>query len=171
VIERISEAVWLERATAHDVEEIAALRTAVALDLTARFGIGHWSATVTDKGVMRGITTSQVCVARRGSRIVATLRLATTKPWAIDLSYFTPCGRALYLTDMAVLPSVQLQGIGRRCLAETRRIAAEWPAEAIRLDAYDARAGAGEFYARCGYREVGRVTYRNTPLIYFETLL
>ena len=171
MIERTSEAVWLERATAHDVEEIAALRTAVALDLTARFGIGHWSATVTEKGVMRGIATSQVCVARQRSRVVATLRLATTKPWAIDLSYFTPCGRALYLTDMAVLPSVQLQGIGRRCLEETRRIAAEWPAEAIRLDAYDATAGAGGFYARCGYREVGRVTYRSTPLIYFETLL
>jgi hypothetical protein len=28
------------------------------------------------------------------------------------------------------------------------------------MEAYDAAAGAGEFYSKCGFREVGRVTYR-----------
>jgi hypothetical protein len=51
------------------------------------------------------------------------------------------------------------------------RIARDWPADAIRLDAYDAPAGAGGFYATCGYTEVGRVRYRGTPLIYYELLL
>ena len=46
-----------------------------------------------------------------------------------------------------------------------------WPAQAIRLDAFDAEAGAGLFYAKCGYAERGRVTYRNVPLIYYERLL
>ena len=46
-----------------------------------------------------------------------------------------------------------------------------WPADAIRLDAYDAPAGAGDFYAKCGFREVGRATYRGVPLVYFELLL
>ena len=32
-------------------------------------------------------------------------------------------------------------------------------------------AGAGGFYARCGYTEVGRAVYRDAPLIYFELLL
>jgi hypothetical protein len=50
-------------------------------------------------------------------------------------------------------------------------IARAWPADAVRLDAYDAPAGAGGFYARCGYRERGRVTYRGVPLIYFEHVL
>ena len=161
----------LEDATVDDVEAIATLRTAVALDLTARYGQGHWSSIVTEKGVLRGITTSRVLIARLGSDIVATLRLATKKPWAINVAYFTPCARALYLTDMAVHPSAQRRGIGRHCLEGTRQICAAWPANAIRLDAYDAPAGAGAFYARCGYREVGRVTYRNTPLIYFEAVL
>jgi hypothetical protein len=31
-------------------------------------------------------------------------------------------------------------------------------------------AGSGSFYAKCGYREVGRVTYRSVPLRYFELL-
>ena len=38
-------------------------------------------------------------------------------------------------------------------------------------DVYDADAGAGSFYAKCGFREVGRAKYRNTRLIYFELLL
>ncbi len=32
-------------------------------------------------------------------------------------------------------------------------------------------AGAGPFYALCGYSEMGRTTYRDTPLIYYEMLL
>jgi hypothetical protein len=51
------------------------------------------------------------------------------------------------------------------------KIARHWPADAIRLDAFDAEAGAGAFYARCGRREVGRTSYRNTPLTYFEFLI
>ena len=56
-------------------------------------------------------------------------------------------------------------------LDEAKEIARAWPGDAIRLDAYDAAAGAGEFYAKCGFREVGRATYRGTPLIYFELML
>ena len=43
--------------------------------------------------------------------------------------------------------------------------------DVIRLDAYEGPVGAGGFYARCGFREVARVTYRKTPLIYYELLL
>jgi GNAT superfamily N-acetyltransferase len=114
---------------------------------------------------------SRVFVARAGTEIVATLRLATKKPWAIDTSYFASCRKPLYLLGMAVTPAKQRRGIGRRCLEEATRIAMAWPADAIRLDAYDAGAGAGRFYACCDYTEVGRATYRNAPLIYYELRL
>jgi GNAT superfamily N-acetyltransferase len=114
---------------------------------------------------------SQVFVARMGAEIVGTLRLATKKPWAIDPSYFTPCHHPVYLLAMAVAPDRQRQGIGRLCLQEARRIATFIPADAIRLDAYDATAGGGGFYARCGWIERGRVAYRGAPLIYYETIL
>jgi GNAT superfamily N-acetyltransferase len=157
-------------AEASDAEDIAALRTAVAERLTRDFGQGHWSVVATGRGVLHQIRNSRVLVART-SGLVATLRLAIKKPWAIDQSYFADSVRPLYLSDMAVAPDHQRSGIGRRCLAEAIRIAQAWPADAIRLDAYDAPAGAGEFYAKCGYREVGRATYRKTPLIYFELQL
>jgi GNAT superfamily N-acetyltransferase len=154
-----------------DVAALAALRTRVAERLTRDFGRGHWSAAVTEKGVARGLRTSRVLVARRGGGIVATLRLATQKPWAIDTAYFVRVRRALYLHDMAVEPDAQRGGLGRRLLEAAWRAARAWPAEAIRLDAYDAPAGAGGFYAKCGFREVGRVVYRKVGLIYFERLL
>jgi GNAT superfamily N-acetyltransferase len=154
-----------------DAAAIAALRTAAAERLTEDFGRGHWSGTVTERSVLSAIRSSRVLVARDGHDIVGALRLATKKPWAIDVKYFTKVGRPLYLTDMAVLPSVQRAGIGRRLLVEAAAAARSWPADAIRLDSYDAAAGAGPFYAKCGLREVGRVAYRGNPLIYFELVL
>lgn len=72
---------------------------------------------------------------------------------------------------MAVDVAHQHQSIGTRCVQEALRISAAWPADAIRLDAYDAPGGAGAFYAKCGFRERGRVVYRTVPLIYYELLL
>ena len=115
--------------------------------------------------------TSRVFVAKEGAELIASLGLATKKPWAIDTSYFTVCERPLYLIGMAVTPARQRQGIGRWCLEQARQVAKDWPADAIRLDAFDAEAGAGPFYARCGFTELGRRTYRNAPLIYYECLI
>jgi GNAT superfamily N-acetyltransferase len=102
---------------------------------------------------------------------VTVLRLATRKPWAIDVSYFTPVERPLYLTGMAVSVPHQRQGLGRLALEDAVAVARAWPAEAIRLDAFDAEAGAGGFYARCGFAERGRTVYKGDPLVYFERLL
>jgi GNAT superfamily N-acetyltransferase len=103
--------------------------------------------------------------------VLTVLRLATKKPWAIDVSYFTPVRRPLYLTGMAISVAHQGQGLGRQALGDARAVAQAWPADAIRLDAYDAPAGAGHFYAKCGYLERGRVIYKGNPLVYYELLL
>jgi GNAT superfamily N-acetyltransferase len=158
-------------ATYDDAAPIAALQTRVAEELTRLHGLGHWSAPVTEQNVARGIASSTVLVARDDGTLVGTLRLVTKKPWAIDPAYFVAVRRPLYLLSMAVEPARQRTGIGTRLLEEARVIGQRWPADAIRLDAYDSAAGAGPFYTKCGYREVGRVTYRSVPLRYFELLL
>jgi GNAT superfamily N-acetyltransferase len=158
-------------ATEADALVIAALRNAVADRLTEKFGRGHWSSHTSERGVLRGIADSRVVIARNGKTLVGTLRLTTKKPWAIDPAYFTEVKRPLYLVDMAVLPGRQRRGIGRRLLEHTRRVAVSWPRDAIRLDAYDHAAGAGEFYVKCGFTERGRVVYRGTPLVYYERVL
>ena len=99
------------------------------------------------------------------------MRLAPKKPWAIDVAYFTPVKRPLYLTGMAVSVAHQGQGLGRLALEDASAVARAWPADAIRLDAYAAEAGAGRFYAKCGFQERGRVAYRRDPLAYYELVL
>ncbi len=123
------------------------------------------------KEVQRHMRAGKVFVARRRGKVIATICLTPKKPWAIDASYFTPVRTALYLLGMAVAPPLQRKGIGRRCLLEADHIALNWPAQAIRLDAYDCRSGAGPFYQGGGYREVGRAVYRQMPLIYYEKLI
>jgi GNAT superfamily N-acetyltransferase len=161
----------LSAAVEADAAEIAAMRITVGEHLTARYGRGHWSAGLTERGVRTGIRTSRVLIAHRGRQLVGTLLLQTKKPWAIETRYFTAAKRPVYLLNMAVAPTMQRKGVGRALLKHAASVAREWPGDAIRLDAYDAAAGAGGFYASCGYREVGRVTNRTVPLIYYEFLL
>lgn len=161
-------------ATAADAAELAALHAAVSEDLTRRFGHGFWSSVTTERGVfanMRLPKFSRILIARSRGKIIGTLRLATKKPWAIDTSYFTAATRPLYLTGMAVHPRHQRKGVGRLLMKQAESTARDWPADAIRLDAFDATAGAGAFYAKCGYHSLARVTYKNSPLIYFELVL
>lgn len=170
-------------ATESDATELAALHRAAADALTLRFGQGLWSSPPTERGIlvnMRKPRFSCTLIARMGKRIVGTLRLATKKPWAIDTAYFTPSNHPLYLTGMAVHPTHQRKGIGCLLMKEAEALALfptthSWdlasPADALRLDAFDAPAGAGPFYAKCGYRELAHVVYKNNPLVYFERTL
>ena len=158
-------------ATEIDAVEIAALRSAVAVDLTARFGRGAWSSHVTDRGVLWHMRYGQVLIARDEERIIGTLAMAKRRPWAIDPAYFTRAKRPLYLTSMAILPSLQRVGFGRLLMDGSQRAARAFGADAIRLDAYQGEAGAGPFYVKCGYAERGRITYRDAPLIYYEKAL
>ena len=163
--------VTLKQATAAQAVAIAKVRMATNEKLTREFGRGPWTSTVTEKGVLYGMRTGRVYMARGGRTIIGTLQLTTTKPWAIDKKYFSKCERPLYLLAMAVEPDQQRRGIGRAMLEDLKRVVKAWPGYAIRLDAYDLPGGGGEFYAKCGYREKGRVTYRGAPLIYYELLL
>jgi GNAT superfamily N-acetyltransferase len=160
-----------ENATAEDVSDIVTLRAAVAGRLSAQYGQGPWSDRSTEKGVRFDLRNSMVFVVRQRGKLIATWRLTAKKPWAIDRNHFTAVRRPLYLLSMAVIPDLQRQGIGRQCVEEIRRIGRRWPADAIRLDAYDAPAGAGHFYEKCGFKDVGRATFRGCPLAYFEMLL
>ena len=166
-------ALTLAQAEKQDAEELLHIHLSAGRALAAQFGAGPWSGGMTVMGMLLTMRQSSVFAARDGAakdaKIVGTFALSTRKPRSIDASYFTPCERPVYLTAMAVHPEQQRQGVGSFCIAQARRLVHEWPGDAIRLDAWDAPAGAGEFYSKCGLREVGRNIYRGARLIYFET--
>jgi GNAT superfamily N-acetyltransferase len=157
--------------TEADVPGLLKLRLAVDADQECRFGSDRWSTTISEQSVARGLRSSRVLIALRRRRIVAAVRMDTKKPWAIDLRYFTPVARAVYLHDVNVEPSSQRSGVGRELIERTIDAARLWPVDAVRLDAYDGRSGGGPFYRKCGFIEVGRTVYRGVPLVYFERLL
>jgi GNAT superfamily N-acetyltransferase len=156
-------------ATESDVPALIALRAAVAADQAQRFGGSPSSPS--ERAVLFNMRNARIILAYRGKTLAGSLRLATKKPWAIDVKYFAPVKRPLYLTDMAVTPKLQRQGLGRKLLEQAIAQARAWPADAIRLDAFDSASGAGPFYAKCNFRETARATYKNAPLIYYELLL
>src|SRR5262249_41332835 len=163
-------------ATANDVAELISLFRAAAEDLSRRFGQGPWSppAKYNENPLRYDISRAKfvrILVALDSRGIAGSLRLQTKKPWSIDAAHFSPVKLPLYLTSMAVHPRLQRKGVGRRLLEEAATLGRAWPGDAIRLDTFDADAGAEGFYAKCGYREVARVTYRGIPHIDFELLL
>jgi GNAT superfamily N-acetyltransferase len=158
-------------ATEADVSALLKLRLAVDADQARSFGKDRWVTRITEQSVTRGLTASRVLLATGQGQLLGALRMATKKPWAIDLQYFTPVPMALYLHDVNVDPSVQRRGVGRQLIEHAKIVAREWPASAIRLDAYDGPGGGGAFYTKCGFAEVGHTVYRNVPLVYFELLL
>jgi GNAT superfamily N-acetyltransferase len=154
-----------------DVAELLGLRLRVDADQTRRFGRARWSTAIDQNSVARGLKTGRVLIALQDGRVVGGVRMEARKPWAIDLSYFTPAARPLYLHDVNIEPALQGRGLGAKLVEEVKSRARDWSADAIRVDTFDGAAGAGPFYEKCGFRAVGRKTYRSVPLAYFELLL
>lgn len=172
----------ISEATPNDVAEILALRLAVGARMQERFGDDRWAPPINEGSVLRlfkgprtrksdGETLIKILIGKSRGEIVALTRMQTKKPWAFDLKYFSADVKAVYLGDVEVSPKFQGHGFGTQLMEAAADDARAWPADAVRTSAYDGVAGAGPFYSKCGFREMGRVTYRTIPMIYFEMIL
>ncbi len=159
--------------TETEAREIAALHDEVAAHHRAAVaGSRPWRAPSASR-VLASLAADGTCVTivareegARSRQVVASLRLDSAKGFC-GVAPFTEVARFVYLAEMAVHPSHQRRGLGRRCLAEAEGWARAHAASAIRTDTNDDRVGAAAFYVACGYREVLR--YAQT--IYLERLL
>jgi ribosomal protein S18 acetylase RimI-like enzyme len=158
-------------ATPEDAAGIANVISEAAYDLTTKHGYGHWSAIASAKGVLNGMSKSKVLVAKNGAEVIGSVRLTASRPWVIDPAYFTPVHHPVYLVDMAVSPGYQRIGVGRALIEEAKKVAAVLAGDSLRLDAYEGVAGAGGFYEKCGFTEMGHILYKTVPHIYFEWLI
>jgi len=84
------------------------------------------------------------------------------KTVAIDLKYFTPVSKAVYLHDVNVDPDLQRSGIGRQLLDAPSPLQKNGrgcdPRRRLRR-----RVGRCTFYKKCGFTEVGHAVYRSVP--------
>jgi GNAT superfamily N-acetyltransferase len=154
----------IDEATQSDVAEILALRLAVGARMQERYGDDRWAPPINEGGVLRlfkgprkrksdGETLSKILVGKIRGEIVALTRMQTKRPWAFDLKYFTAGAKAVYLGDVEVSPKWQGQGFGTQLMAAAVDHARAWSVDAVRTSAYDGAAGAGPFYAKCGFRD------------------
>jgi GNAT superfamily N-acetyltransferase len=155
-----------------DAKTVQTVRALAAQDLTTRFGRGHWSSVSTVATLKRHALASQLHVVELDDEIVGTFTLNARKIPFYRKSWFAnPDDSALYLTNMAVRPDMQRRGIGRWVMARIEELAREQRCGAVRFDAYDAPAGAGAFYQKCGYVCVHRGRIGQTALEYYEKVL
>ncbi len=138
--------------------------------MTRKFGLGGWSDIPSESLVRKQMRASRVLVARIGTDIVGTVRLATAQPALLPFNTFTPVSQAVYVFGLAVAPQVREKGIGRQLIEMAKAAVPDWPADALWLDAHDPPVGAGAFYERCGFRRAGRVDLGGVPLLFYEWL-
>ena len=156
-----------------DAPELAALHTAANEDLTKRFGHGLWSSIATEKGVLFAIRNKHMLVARKGKRIVGTRSSSKQRSlWAIDVSYFTPVKKSL-------LPNRH----GHASRDARTRSRPRTPRRSNQDRAHMASRRYPPRRVGCRRRrgpvlrqmrlpaKWAHVTYKTTPLIYFELFL
>jgi GNAT superfamily N-acetyltransferase len=160
------------KATPSDLQRVFDIRANCAADLMTRYGPGHWGTSPTLRTLEKHLTSKYVFVVSTGKAMVGTFTLSLKRPSFFSLKDFTnPKATAAYLTGLAVEPVYQKKGIGRFCMQSVDRMARKLKCSAIRFDAYDAPAGAAEFYVRCGYERRHKSTFMGVPLIFFERVI
>lgn len=164
--------VRLRQAGLDDLEPVRHILAAAADDLTARFGQGHWSGVRAMETLQTHAVAGDLYVVEAASIAVGALRLTERKIGFYKQDWFArPEDPAGYLLDMAVHPAHQNRGVGRRAMQLAERVAQRAGLLAVRLDAYQGPAGAGDFYKKCGYTLVHSGEIRGIGLEYFEKLL
>ncbi len=164
--------VAIRAADGADAETIHAIRSSAADALTAEFGSGHWSHVESLATLRRHAVDRDLFLAMNEGEAIGTFELQSKKPGFYSKHWFAdPDAPACYLFNMAIVKTSQRHGLGRAIMAEMEALAATDGKRALRLDAYDAPAGAGVFYGKCGYDFVHEGSFNRVALRYYEKLL
>ena len=155
-----------------DAETIHAIRTSAADALTAEFGSGHWSHVESLDTLRRHAVDRDLFLAMSNGEAFGTFELESKTPGFYSRHWFTdPDAPAYYLFSMAIVKTSQRRGLGRTIMDEMEAMAVAHGKRALRLDAYDAPAGAGVFYEKCGFVLVHEGSFNRVPLRYYEKVL
>ena len=155
-----------------DARHVREIRLRAAEHLTGRYGVGHWSGVSTLRTLKKHALESSIFAVESAGTMVGTFTLSEKKIGFYRKSWFAnPEDAAIYLTDMAIDPAEQRKGTGRWCMVQIESIAQSRGILEVRFDAYDAPAGAGAFYRKCGYTRVHWGSIGSTALEYYEKSL
>ena len=135
------------------------------LDMKERLGLDHWVPPYPLEAMRRSAQERQIYAVSLEEQTIATFTIGTEPPphyrtvpgvWDVwDASVYL----ALYVNRLAVLPSLQGQGIGHQCMQTIEQMAQTQGCEAVRLDTSDKHRRLHTFYTKLGYQEKGSFTF------------
>lgn len=155
-----------------EIAGIYKLSVAAASDLVDKYGQGRWRVAAARKTLKRNQQSDSLFVIVKDAVIVGTFCFTTKKAGFYRRGWFAfPDDPAGYLLNMAIAPQHQRQGIGREVMNHIDQLARSMKLLAVRFDAYEANAGAGGFYRKCGYQLVHVGKVGDVGLEYYEKVL
>jgi GNAT superfamily N-acetyltransferase len=161
--------IQIRLASTEDAPLVRELRVAVAEHLTREHGTGHWSQVGSVETIQDSAAAQILFVVEQGGELIGTFRLTDKKEAWYRASWFArPEAQAAYLRAMAIRPDDQRKGIGRFVMDWMEQRVQRKGLAALRFDAYDSKAGAGEFYRKCGYTHVHSGEFNGVALEYYE---
>ena len=159
-------------ASREDAMDAFNIRRSAADLLTSVHGEGHWSTVTSVKTIRKHAEAGLVYLFFEGDSPIGTFHLVDRKIGFYKKEWFEiPDQPAFYLMHMALHPDRQRKGLGREMMIEIEAIAVNKSIHSIRFDAYNADAGAGKFYEKCGYQLVHKGSFNSVALLYFEKVL
>jgi ribosomal protein S18 acetylase RimI-like enzyme len=155
-------------------KSLAALYRTVTKSLQAQ-GIRQWDWVYPNRFVVRGdINRGTVYGILDRGRVIGAVVVDDRQSRSYSSLLWTDtAGSPACIHRLAVHPSYQGQGIGKKLLQFAERLAQEEGRTSIRLDVYTGNPGAVCMYRKAGYADVGEIRYpmRESPYLVLERLL
>ncbi|REE81527.1 acetyltransferase (GNAT) family protein [Paenibacillus taihuensis] len=157
-----------------DRKSLMQLYREVTLSLN-RTGIRQWDWFYPNRFVIgRDMKRGTLFGIRDGQRVIGAVVVDRRQSSRYaPLLWSDRAGEPACIHRLAVHPSYQGQGIGKRLLQFAEQHAQQSGGTSIRLDVYTGNPGAVGMYRRAGYAEIGRISFpmRKVPYLCFEKLL
>lgn len=127
----------------------------------ANMGLRYWATHQTVEDTKKRVTTGECWVSELSGTIVGTILLIP--PGTLDnlCDWYARPGIAV-LSQFAVEPSLQRQGLGSCLLAKMEERASEIGAVEVAIDTAEPARHLVESYERRGYRFIGRTQWKHT---------
>lgn len=160
-----------------EIDDLYALIEACGEDMYRRLGLDHWKPPTPKADFREYARTKDVFAVVEGERLVATFTIRFDGPEPYPASSWADAShRAIYLNKLAVMPSLQGQGLGRWCMDEVERLARERGCHAVRFDALTRNVALLAFYDHLGYLRRGDMLVsdeigRSWDIVLYEKVL
>jgi len=155
-------------ATENELDEIMGLIRDCIRDMESR-GIHQWGDFYPTREIIdEDIKNGSMHLAKENDEVLGIITINQEQPpeWT-SVSWSNKADRIVTVHRLAVKPSRQKQGIGRKLLDHAENYAIRNGYTAIRLDAYSGNLRALRLYEKHRYIRVGQIRFPERPLVFY----